>query len=109
MRRGIRWDDDSLENALLGGTTTPFRSSLGPARCLWPEQVARIARQLNAVGIDGFRDRFDPADLEQEGIPPPGWREEPERADRLAAAFAEFLRFYREAAAHGEGVLIVFI
>jgi Domain of unknown function (DUF1877) len=108
IRRGIEWHDDALENALLGGVATPFGSSFGPARCLRPDEVSQMARELEAVDVDDLVEQFDPEALEEEGIPPPGWNEEPERADHLAAAVGELASFYRTAAAHGDGLLIVF-
>ena len=108
LRRGISWDDDSMENVLFGGMEVPYVTSWGLARYLEPATVARMARQLSAISLQEFQDRYDPEALQDEGIPPDAW-EEPETRDWLAARFLELVEFYKNAALKRAGILICMI
>jgi hypothetical protein len=105
LKAGISWDEDSLENALLGGREVPHGANWGPARYLEPKIVARMAQQLSAISVEQFRDNYDAGYLEEEQIPPGGW-DLPQALDELTARFRQLVSFYQRAAAAQDGVLV---
>jgi len=107
LKRRISWDDESLENAIMGGTETDYRASYGPARYLAPKQVENMSAQLSRITADEFKDRYDAEALTEENIPPGGWNAA--AADWLSQNFTSLQRFYGEAAARRQGVLVYFI
>jgi hypothetical protein len=109
LRLGISWDNDSLENVLMGGEPTPFKASFGPARSVDPEQVARLATKLADLSVDEFMKWYDPKELLKERIPPETWDDQSETRALIGHVFEELVAFYKRAAAHGDGILIYLI
>jgi Domain of unknown function (DUF1877) len=105
---GMSWNDESLENAIMGGKATTFQSSYGPARYLSPDLVAGISARLQQIDTEDFRSRYDAEGLEEEQIPPAGW-DNKERLDGLIDAFEKLRNFYSEAANQHHGILIHFV
>jgi hypothetical protein len=106
IRLGISWDDDSLENALMGGRPTDLETSSGPVRYLDSDEISRIAAKLADISIEEFSDRYDPDALTEEQIPPDVWDNESEARDWLASSYAKLREFYQETAAQNAGLLI---
>jgi len=70
LKRGISWDDDSLENVLLGGLPTPFQTVFGPARYVDPGRVGVLGEKLSKVAPEAFNDWYDPEYLTELKVPP---------------------------------------
>ena len=104
---GLSWDEDSLENVIMGGAETPFPSSFGPTRYLSPALVRSMSANLAKIDVSQFSTRVDPKALSAEKMLPDSW--DPETAAQLLPAyFAKLKAFYSEAASNGDGVLIYF-
>jgi hypothetical protein len=105
--RGMSWDEASLENAIMGGTATPFQSAYGPVRYLAPQLVRSIARELENITLDEFCSRIDPEALSQEEMLPESW--DPEVVvNLLPQYFTKLKGLYMHAEAAGNGMLIYF-
>jgi hypothetical protein len=109
QRRGISWNDDSLENVILGGSPTPYTTSWGVARYLNPQEVARMTEQLVSLTVDKFKEWYDPEELMEEQMPPGNWDESDEARDWLVNYFKKLVEFYRTAAGVGDGILIYMV
>jgi Domain of unknown function (DUF1877) len=107
QRRGISWNDDSLENVIMGGISTPYKTSLGVARYLNSQQVARIAGKLDQLPVDKFKEWYDPEALIEGQIPPENWDEGITARDWLVDYFKKLVEFYKAAADFGDGILII--
>jgi len=77
IRRGICWDDESLDNAIMGGEPTDIQTNLGPARLKSKEQVSKLAVQLSIITRDEFWQRYDADGWYDNSISPGDW-EQPE-------------------------------
>jgi hypothetical protein len=108
LSRGVSWDENSLENVLMGGRTTPYLTSWGPARYLSPYEVARLASKLSKVSVNTIRNHYDPKGLSEEHIPPDTW-DEPGTREWLASSYSKLICFYAEAASTQDGLLIYFV
>lgn len=108
VERGIVWDDDSLENVLMGGDSTAYRTSFGVARYLSPSQVRRMYAQLSKLAVEEFIQRYDAETFIEEGIPPDRSDDSLETRHWLEQAFKSLVEFYRLAATNDDGVLIYF-
>lgn len=104
-RRGISWDANSLENAIMGGKATAYRTVFGPVRYLSPDRVARLAEELSKVSLDDFRAWYDPDELLENRIPPAIWQR-PKAFEWLMDRFVQLVDYYHAAAANGDGLLI---
>lgn len=109
LRRGVSWDDDSLENVLMGGEPVPYKGSFGPARYLNPQTVAAMSERLTIRGIEGFLEAYNPEAMTSHNIPPGDWDDAAETRDWLGAHFEKLAAFYKAAATAGDGVLIYMI
>ncbi|HEX2033297.1 MAG TPA: DUF1877 family protein, partial [Chloroflexota bacterium] len=107
LRRGVAWDDASLENVLMGGQVTSFRSPVGAARYLAPAQVAHLAQELARITPEAFAERYDAAALAEEHIPPGPWGDDPQTQTWLVDVFRQLVEFFGAAAGAGEGVLVL--
>jgi hypothetical protein len=103
---GIGWDERSLENVIMGGDATPLAAGYGPARYLSPESVRALAGRLSTIDPEGFRSRIDPQSMVEEGTLPDSWDSD-SASGLLQEHFARLKRFYGEAAASDDGILIV--
>ncbi len=106
LQRGISWDDDSLENVLMGGSPTQYRTKLDVARYLKPKEVAKVAEKLSNLTVKQFEEWYDPEALMEEHIPPEIWDEGSEPRGWLISYFMKLVEFYKATTASGEGLLI---
>jgi hypothetical protein len=106
LAHGLSWSDDSAANVLMGGEPLSLAGSFGPARLLAASAVALVARRLGSVDPDALLARFDPAALDDEGIPPGNWANDAPTRARLRDAYARLRDFYRAAADAGDAVLV---
>ena len=104
LRRGVSWDDRSLESVLMGGEATPYRDSLGAARVLSPRQVARLAQRLDERGVDAIMGGLDVDAMHDEGIL--STEDDEDVADALRSRLESLVEFYRAAAADGDAILV---
>ncbi|MBD2609891.1 DUF1877 family protein [Nostoc punctiforme FACHB-252] len=109
QRRGISWNNESLENVILGGSPTPYKTMFGAARYLNPEEVAQMAEKLNNLTVDKFKEWCDPETLIEEQIPPVNWDENSTLCDWLSDYFKKLLELYKSAASVGDGILVYII
>jgi hypothetical protein len=106
QQRGISWDDDSLENIIMGGSSTPYKTSFGAARYLNPQQVERMAEKLEHLNVDKFKEWYNPEVLMSENMPPLNWDKGNTMRDWLVGYFKKLVEFYKAAASAGESILI---
>src|SRR5690348_5639321 len=102
LAKGVEWDDDSLENVLMGGEATPYEDGLCVARVLAPKTVKTLATKLRELTpekvmdlVDDGIDEFLPAD----------WP----RATKCAVVVGPFNRLvecFAAAANASEGILL---
>ena len=97
LRRGISWDDESLENALMGGDLT--NPSDPTARLLLPDDVKRIARKLKDFDEHRFRESYDEEMFEEYDVPLVPFPD-------LLAQFLSLKSFYVRAANDGRSIVI---
>lgn len=102
LERDVEWEDDSLENVLMGGEATPYADGLTVARVLMPATVRVLAAQLRELTpaaieerIDDSVDEYLPAEVEPDGKSP-----------AIVEAFGRVAECFGKAAAAGEGVLL---
>ena len=105
LRRGLAWDERSLENVLMGGQATPYRDSLGAARVLSPRQVAWLAKRLDERGVEAIMDSLDIGAMRDEGVLP---TEDDEGVAGLRRRLEFLVEFYRAAAA-GDAMLVYIV
>jgi hypothetical protein len=102
LARGVEWDDDSLENVLMGGEATPYEDGLCVARVLAPRTVKVLAAQLNALTPEKVWDQVD------DGIDeflPADWPSATKRA-AVVAPFMRLVECFAAAANAGEAILL---
>ena len=109
LERGLSWSADSMENVLMGGRSTAYGASYGPARYLGPREVARLAARLGSLDVEEVFARYDPTALNGESIPPGDWSDDPETRGWLRDRYVALVDFYRTAADHGEAILLYMI
>jgi len=96
-----------LSQAVLGGSALGDDdegfSGYGPARYFTAEQVAQVAAQLSAPGLEAeAAARFDPGRMEELGIYP-GWNTSD--ADWVMDGFRRLRDFYADAASKGHAIV----
>jgi len=91
-----------LGNAILGGTSIGDVLGHGPARYLDPQQVGEVADALKRLNPEDLGERFDPTVLLEEHV----YGLEEEKFDMLEYYFAQVMRYYTDAAARGNGMLL---
>lgn len=102
LEEEVEWDDDSLENVLMGGEPTPYEDGLTVARVLAPADVRNLAAKLQAITPEEMWSRVD--DGLDEYLPP-----EMPLAVKKSTVLAMFLRVqdcFAVAAEAGEGILL---
>ena len=102
LARGVEWDDESVENALMGGEATPYEDGLTVARVLAPAAVRQLAQRLDSVTPAALWDRVD--DSIDEYLPA-----EWPHAKKCAAVTSPFMRLvecFDAAASAGDGILL---
>jgi len=109
LLRGLSWDDDSLENVLMGGEPTTYGDSFGVARYLKAEEVALMAEKLSDLSVERFKGFYEADALIEYDIPPAIWEDQLESRDWLARYYYQLVDFFRSAASGGDGILIYFI
>ena len=105
-RRGIEWNPESTENAIMGGRLTGRDDVMGGSRWLSPDETATVARVLAPISEDQFRSWYDVEGLVEADIAPPVWNSDPRAVDWLTQSFVRLKDFYARAAAARHGVLI---
>lgn len=102
LQRDVEWEDDSLENVLMGGEATPYADQLTVARVLMPEAVRVLAAQLRELTpaviegrIDDSVDEYLPAEVGAN-----------DKVSVIVEAFGRVAECFGEAAAAGEGILL---
>jgi hypothetical protein len=108
LKRGISWNDNSLENVLMGGIPTALVATGGPARYHPPAEVRELARTLSRVDPDAVAGGVTPEDLEGESIPLPASIEPEELGQWLRGMVQAIQSFFRAVADAGRGILTVF-
>lgn len=102
---GVEWNDDSLENALMGGADTPECNFVVCVRLLTPAQVAYQAQLLHDVTLAQFDSRCDLPELRDANVVPESWDGEGDIGAWLAPYFIGLRDFYAAAAASQAAVL----
>ncbi len=78
----------------------------GPAHYNDPEQVAQIARELEAIPVEELSARFDPAEMTRQQIYPTIWdRLDEDLVGYLMDYFDEIRLQYRNAAENGQAMI----
>jgi hypothetical protein len=99
---------DPLHNVVMGGHETDIEAGYGPVRCLEPQEVKVISRELKKVAVEELRSRFSAkAFNEGEIYPNPrpgGWNRR--EIESVFQVFPKLARFFEDAATAGEVVLI---
>ncbi|HLO50701.1 MAG TPA: DUF1877 family protein [Kamptonema sp.] len=93
-----------LSNVVLGGTPTEFEATYGYVRYLRPDEVNEVAQALNQVSIEDLRTRFDSRGNTEIYFQGEEWDEESWM--RLMRVHDYLVRFFNEAAANNEVILI---
>lgn len=100
--------DDPLHNVVMGGHDTNIDADYGPVRCLRPDEVKTIARELKKVSVEDLRRRFSAKAFNEEEIypnpRPGGWNGR--EIESVFQIFPNVVKFFQDAAAAGEVVLI---
>jgi uncharacterized protein DUF1877 len=104
-RRCIPWIAPLPWHAAVEGSETGVVLHYGPVCYRGPQQVAEIAGALLGISEDGLRQVYDPERMTEEMIYPQIW-DRPDEFDYLWSHFQSLAQFYREAASHGDGVLL---
>jgi hypothetical protein len=104
---GTAWETSTdLGLAVLGGEPLGDDLGYGPVRMLDPHQVDRVASALGRLSRDKLRLRFDRGRMRALEIYPDIW-DEPEVLDEyLLSNLDDLAKFYAEASAGGEAVLL---
>ncbi len=102
---GVEWNDDSLENALMGGADTPACNLVVCVRLLTPAQVVHQAQLLHDVSLAQFDSRCDLPELRDHNVIPESWDGEGDIGAWLAPYFIGLRDFYAAAAASQAAVL----
>jgi hypothetical protein len=101
---------DPLHNVVLGGHPTDFGDDDSPVRCLEAAEVKEIARELGKVSVKELRQRFSAKDFNDEEIypnpSPGGWTRR--EVESVFQVYPKLVKFFRQAAAAGEVVLVYF-
>lgn len=107
----VAFDDESraeppLRNVVMGGTPTEWEATYGYVRYLTPVEVKAVSQLLNDMPTHALRARFDARGDTKIYAQGDGWEEE--AWEPLMSAYAQLVKFYNQAAAQGEVVLISF-
>jgi hypothetical protein len=101
-------EDDPLHNVVMGGHPTNIELDYGPARFFNAEDIGPIAEALSRISVDDLRARFSAeAFNETEIYPNPrpgGWTIE--EIEGLLHVYPKLVKFFQEAAASGEIVMV---
>jgi hypothetical protein len=105
----VAFDDESraeppARNVVMGGTPTEWEASYGYVRYLTPDEVKDVTRFLNETPTDALRARFDARGDTKIYAQGDVWEEE--AWEPLMRAYGHLVKFYNQAAAQGEVVLI---
>jgi hypothetical protein len=104
------WEGDApLFNVVLGGTELGDEDvGYGPARYLTPEEVQETAHAISQVSVDDLLRRYDPRRMTKAEIYPEIiWeRDRDEALQYLLDYYVNVVAFFREAARHGQAMLL---
>lgn len=102
LEQDLGWDDESLENVLMGGEPTPYEDALTVARVLDPATVRALGAKLQSVTPEDMWSRVD------RGIDeylPSDWPL-PKKRSTVLALFLRVQDCFVAAAAADEGILL---
>jgi hypothetical protein len=101
--------DDPLHNVVMGGHETEITTGYGPARILEPDEVRACSDALSKISVTELESRFNADELNQHDIypcpSPGGWTKE-EAGGIFEYYYPRLVKFFHEAAAAGEIVVI---
>jgi hypothetical protein len=99
--------DSPLGFLLEHGQPVGEDTGYGPARALDPKTVKAIDAALSQISDDEFWSRFNPDDMNDQGIYPQIWDEDPsDLQDEYVGYFQELKQFIKNAAKRGDLVLV---
>lgn len=111
---GIHWiltgeiagGDPPLSKIIYGGTEIGEDMGYGPARYLTAQDVREVADALSVLPRDSLRQRYDPAAMDEAGVYPSGWADEPEEGlTWLLERFDLMAPYFQDAAKKGNAIL----
>ena len=88
----------------MGGTPTEWEASYGFVRYLTPDEVKEVAQVLNDTSTEHLRARYDARGNTEIYAQGDVWDEE--TWEVLMRAYNHLVKFFNQAATHGEVVLI---
>lgn len=105
---GSVWEGDPpLMNAVLGGIELGDEDvGYGPARFLTQGEVLETAEALSQISEADLRSRYDASAMAKADIYPSIWKEDAGSLDYLMEYYVELVRFFKEASANGEAMLL---
>lgn len=108
---GAAWEGTPpLGNAVTGGRPiADVDVGYGPARYLTAEEVVETFEALDDISAPELLQRFDPEAMNEAGVYPSGWGQyntTAEDQEYIAGNYAALVEFFREAAVHGDAMLI---
>lgn len=105
---GKSWGGDGpLANAVLGGDPLPHTDAgYGPFRVLEPEAVKATAKALAEVSGESLWTRFNVKKVAAEEIYPIPWRGDTDDRDYVLHNFEALKKYFLDAAASGNGMLL---
>ncbi|HWI53117.1 MAG TPA: YfbM family protein [Symbiobacteriaceae bacterium] len=108
LLNGDPWSGEGpLFSVVLGGTEIGEDLGYGPARYLTPEEVKETAAALDNVTDVELRAKYDPAAFAAADIYPQIWGgDAAEALEYIMQSLTTVRAFFREAAEHGEAVLL---
>ena len=105
----VAFDDASqteppVRNVVMGGTPTEWEATYNYVRFLTPDEVKEVANFLNDTPIEVLRAHFDARGKTKIYTQGSSWSED--NWELLMRVYAHLVKFYNQAAAQGEVVLI---
>jgi len=100
--------DQPLHNVVMGGHETPLETGYGSVRMFKGEEVQAMATELAKISVDELRSRFSADAFNEAKIyprpRPGGWDED--EIEGVFHVFPKLVRFFQDAAASGEIVVV---
>ncbi|MCU0491396.1 MAG: YfbM family protein [Chloroflexaceae bacterium] len=107
LRRGMSWEDDSLENIFMGGTPTTCTGFFGPVCYMAPAEMQRLNQKLATISPAQFEASYDVDYLMEYRVPPDTWDDLPHARQWLVQHYKALQAFYQQTADRGDGLLIL--
>lgn len=107
VRLRLTWDDNSLDNVIMGGEPTPYKGLHENARYLGPDQVKRYAQKLSRIDPNELTKNADLNELVENNLLSSGYDyNQATIRKQLADQFTKLVKFYTTAAKNKDGMLI---